>query len=103
MRKVFPLAVAGKDPLRVFELVKRDVRKYLDRERRKVLPEGVDFWDFSCAVGPSRSAPAATHVGDIGKELDKAFEAKWPEVYVEILAKPGHRTKKPVPVPGSDE
>ena len=46
MRKIFPLEVHGLKPPRVIESIKHDVRKYLKRERRKALPEDVDFWDF---------------------------------------------------------
>ena len=51
MRKIFPLEVPKHAPPRVIEAIKSDVRKYLKRERRKALPEGVDFWDFDCQVG----------------------------------------------------
>jgi hypothetical protein len=94
MRKVFPLASPGKDPQRVLEAVKRDVNSYLKRERRKSLPEGADYWAFDCAVGPSRSEPTATHVAELGGALDRAAEAQWPEVYVEILAKSAQRQRK---------
>jgi hypothetical protein len=82
-----------KDPRRVFERVKRDVNTYLKRERKKELPTGADYWAFDCAVGPSRTEPSSTHVAEMGAALDRAFEAKWPEVYVEILAKPATRKR----------
>lgn len=93
MRKVFALTSPGKDPQRVFERVKRDVNSYLRRERKKALPPDADYWAFDCAVGPSRSEPASTHVAELGAALDRAFEAQWPEVYVEILAKPAQRKR----------
>ncbi|MDP1685894.1 DUF6172 family protein, partial [Hydrogenophaga sp.] len=45
MRKIFPLTQEAlhRDP--VLEAVKHEIRKYLKRERRRDLPEGVDFLD----------------------------------------------------------
>jgi hypothetical protein len=94
MRKVFPLTAKNHAPARVVELIKRDVRRYLKRERGKTLPAGVDFWDFACSVGPDRSKPEVVHVANIGAALDRAQELNWPEVYVEILSKPGRRAPK---------
>jgi hypothetical protein len=95
MRKVFPLTAKSHAPSRVLELIKRDVHRYLKRERSKALPEDADFWDFACAVGPDRSRPEAVHVTGIGAALDRGMEQNWPEVYIEILSKPGRRTPKP--------
>jgi hypothetical protein len=95
MRRVFPLNIPDRKAPLVLAAIKNEVRKYLKRERRKVLPEGVDFWDFDCQVGPDREHPKSTHPGDLISALDAAAEADWPEVYVEILAKPGRRTAKP--------
>jgi len=94
MKKIFPLEVSGRKPALVLDAIKNDLRKYLKRERRKPLPEGVDFWDFDCKVGSSSAEAAATHPGDIEKAVAAAATAGGKEVYVEILAKPGHRTKK---------
>lgn len=94
MKKVFPMHVQGHEPPRVLEQIKRDVRRYLKRERQKALPEGADFWDFDCVVGPDRSSPETTHPADIGAKLDRAFTESWPEVYIELVAKPGHRKPK---------
>lgn len=94
MKKTFPLEVEGLKPPRVVEAIKHDVRKYVKRERRKALPEGVDFWDFHCRVGASADANKAVHVDDIPHEIDVASQAQQPAVYIEILAAPGNRTKK---------
>lgn len=72
-------------------MIKGEVKKYLKRERRKTLPEGVDYWDFDCRVGPD--AESATTV--LPKELPKAIDevaAQEPEaIYIEILAREGFR------------
>ena len=103
MKKTFALQSSGKDPLRVIEAIKADVRKYVKRERRKTLPEGVDFWDFDCKVGADKNEPAIKHIEEVIGAIDAISTAGGTEVYVEILCKAGRRTKKPVvPVPGSE-
>lgn len=94
MKKVFPFTVPGHQAPRVVAAIKSDVRKYVKRERRKPLPEGVDFWDFDCRVGQGNEAPAVKHVDDLIPAIDEAANAGCAEIYIEILAKPGHRAKK---------
>ncbi len=100
MKKTFPLEVPGHQPPRVVEAIKADVRKYLKRERRKALPEGVDFWGFDCKTGRSSEAAEPVHVAELVKAVDTAAQEKWEAVYIEILAKPGHRTKADPPAAG---
>ena len=42
MKKTFQLAVEGKNPDRVLDAVKHEIRKYVQRERRRDLPQGVE-------------------------------------------------------------
>lgn len=94
MKKIFPLSVPGQQPPRVIEAIKNDVRKYIKRERRKALPEGVDFWGFSCKVGQDGYEPESKHVEEITAAIDQAAAGQCTAVYIEILATPGHRTSK---------
>ena len=109
MKKSFPLAVAGHKTARVIELIKRDVNKYIKRERRKELPDDVDFWDFDCRVGASSDAAEQVHISKISSAIDDISQAGEGSIYVEILAKPGQRKKRepdepapPVEEAGSD-
>jgi hypothetical protein len=95
MKKTFPLEVTGHQAPRVVESIKSDVRKYVKRERRKSLPEGVDFWDFDCKVGLGEAAPEVKHVEELIPAIDQAAASACGSIYIEILAKPGHRTSKP--------
>lgn len=97
MKKTFPFSVPGHQPPRVVEAIKNDVRKYLKRERRKAVPEGVDFWDFECRVGHGDAEPQSKHVEEIISAIDQAAAGQCASVYIEILAIPGHRTKKSGP------
>lgn len=94
MKKVFPLTSPTHQPARVVEQIKADIRKYLKRERKKKLTDGVDFWDFDCKVGNGEAAPETKHVEEIIPAIDQAAAAQIPSIYIEILAKPGHRTSK---------
>lgn len=80
---------------RMVEGVKNDVRKYLKRERRKELPEGTDFWDFDCKFGDTEAEAKVIHLAEIDKCINDAAARELQSFYVEILAKPGIRTKKP--------
>ena len=96
MKKTFLLNVAGKHPDRLLDTIKHEVRKYLKRERRRTLPEGVDFWDFDCKFGPEPNAAQAAHVAELVKLIDAAAKEGAQSFYLEILAKHGHRKARPV-------
>ena len=95
MRKTFQLSHPKIKVPRVVEGVKHDLRKYIKRERRHELPEGVDFWDFDCKYGNTQDTAKPVHISELSKCLDAAEAEQLPSCYVEILAKHGHRTKKP--------
>ena len=91
MKKTFRFESAVHAPARVVASIKNDVRKYLKRERRKPIPEGVDFHDFDCRVGKDPETAEVIVVADLIQRIDSASAAGWDSVYIEILAKPGHR------------
>ena len=96
MKKTFELTHPKIKYARLIEGVKHDVRKYLKRERKKDLPEGADFWDFDCKFGDTEAEAKGIHLSEIDKYINDAEARKLQLFYLEILAKPGHRTKKPV-------
>lgn len=93
MKKTFPFEMPNHKPPRVIEAIKAEINKYIKRERRKPLPEGVDFWDFDCRTGKDAESALPVHVSEITKPIDTASQANWAAIYIEILAKQGHRTK----------
>jgi len=100
MKKTFQLKEPGQDDQRVLESIKHEVRKYVKRERRKPLKTGVDFWDFDCKVGTSETDAAIKHPAEVAPAIDLVAATEGATtVYVEILAKPGHRLKKAVAIP----
>ncbi len=72
--------------------IRSEIKKYLQRERRKELPEGADFWEFDCKFGPDAEAAGVIHEFDIGKCISAAEKDQLRSFYVEILARPGYKT-----------
>ena len=95
MRKIFPLTQEGRHPDRVLEAVKHDIRKYIKRERRRELPEGVDFLDFDCRIGATKETAEAVHLSALIGQLDTLAKEGAAQAYVEVLAKPGVRRPRP--------
>ncbi|MFZ4284957.1 DUF6172 family protein [Variovorax sp. HJSM1_2] len=91
MRKTFQLRPEGKNPDRVLDAVKNEVRKYLKRERRHELPEGSDYWDFDCRSGADAGSAVSVHVAELIGALDAAFQEGASQHYLEILARPAKR------------
>jgi Family of unknown function (DUF6172) len=95
MKKTFSLIHPRIKRDRMVESVRHDIKKYLKRERNKKLPENADFWDFACKFGPDAESAEDIHLSAIGKAIDEAVRQQLDSFYVEILARPGQRTKKP--------
>lgn len=94
MKKTFALTHPKIKLARLIEAAKYEVKKYLKRERNKSLPEGVDYWDFDCKYGHTEQEAKVIHLSQINKSIDEAEQQKLESFYLEILAKPGYRTKK---------
>ena len=102
MRKTFPLTTEGRHPDRVLDAVKHEIRKYLQRERRRPVPEGAQFWDFDCRFGLSQDSAEAVAESEIKPRLDAAAREGAASVYVEILARPGVRAPRPAAEPAPE-
>ncbi|MCP4264809.1 MAG: hypothetical protein GY777_04415 [Candidatus Brocadiaceae bacterium] len=94
MKKNFKLTHAKFKASQLVVSIKHEVRKYLRRERRKALPEDADFWAFDCRFGVDEASSDVVHVSDIEKSIDQAESKKLESFYLEIMAKPGRRSKK---------
>ncbi len=95
MKKTFKLSHPKHKLPRLVEAIKYEVKKYIKRERNKKLPEKVDFWDFDCRFGVDEASSEVIHVSAINKFISQAEAKQLESFYLEILAKPGIRTKKP--------
>ncbi len=102
MKKTFPLTAQGKNPERLLEATKHEIRKYIKRERRRALPEGVDFWDFDCKFGATQETAVPAHLAELTPLIDAIAQSGAAQFYVEILAKHGQRTPRP-PAPAAPD
>lgn len=95
MRKTFPLTIEGRHRDRVLDALKHEIRKYLQRERRRALPEGAQVWAFDCRFGLDKDSAEALPVEAIKARLDAAASGGAARVYIEILARPAQRAARP--------
>lgn len=103
MKKTFQLTIEGKNRDRVLEATKHEIRQYVKRERRKDLPEGVDFWDFDCKFGTSPDNAQGVHFATLTALIDALATEGGDAFYLELLAKPGHRTAREKPASEQDD
>nr|BDT27466.1 DUF6172 family protein [Bacteriovorax sp. HI3] len=94
MKKEFKLTDPKKAPARQVDYVKHEINKYLARERRKTPKEGADYWDFDCKLGKDKDSAVVIQVSEINKAIDKVVSDNAESFYIEVLAKPGYKTKK---------
>ncbi len=95
MKKTFKLTSPKLKLPRLVEAIKYEIRKYIKRERNKKLPEKVDYWDFDCRFGDDEATCDVIHISAINKAIDQAVSRQLESFYLEILVKPGIRTKRP--------
>lgn len=95
MKKTFQMTHPKIKVPRLVEAIKHEVKQYIQRERRKALPAGVDFWDFDCRFGADEASAEVIHLSAINKSISEAEAKQLPSFYLEVLVKPGHRSKKP--------
>lgn len=93
MKKTFSLMHEKIKYPRMVDSVKNEIRKYIKRERRNELPEGVDFWDFDCKFGDTEAAAKVVHLKEIDTYINDVAKREQTSFYVEILRKEGVRAK----------
>jgi len=93
LKKTFYLREENKNPERLLESIKHEIRKYMKRERKKKLPEEAVFWDFDCRFGQNNDTAEPLPSSGLITALDKAYEAGWDACYVEITARASMKAK----------
>ena len=91
MKKTFELIHPKIKPARLIEAARRDIKKYLKRENRKLLPNDFDCWNFDCKFGPSQENAEVILSSEISKCISEAEAESLKSFYLEILAKPGYK------------
>lgn len=95
VKKTFQLRIDGKNRDRVIEAIKHEIRNYMQRERRKALPEGADVWHFDCRFGLQAEGANEVHPARLTALIDAAAAEMADSFYVEIVAKPAVRKARP--------
>ncbi|XOB63373.1 DUF6172 family protein [Campylobacterota bacterium DY0563] len=93
MKKTFKLQVENKNPDRVLESIKSEIRKYIKREQRKPLPKEKDFWFFDCKFAKDEETPEEIPFSDIMKFINEASESNCKTFYLEILSRAEEKKK----------
>ena len=94
MKKLFLLDIEGKNRDRVIEATKYEIRKYIKREQRKPLSEGVDYWDFDCKFGTCAENATDVHIATLTALIDAVAKEGGTAFYLELLVKAGHRVAR---------
>ncbi len=95
VKKTFKLSIEGKHRDRVLEATKHEIRQYIKRERRKALPQGVDYWDFDCLFGTSADTATSVHLANLTALIDAAAKDGADVFYLALMARPGIRKARP--------
>ena len=86
MKKTYQLTATNKEQPRVVEAIKNEIRKYIKREKRKTLPEGMNVWNIDCKFAKDDSTPETIEFTNITKCIDEAAELKCKSIYIELLS-----------------
>lgn len=94
MKKTFTFNVENKTRERQLDSIKYEIRKYIKREKRKKLPDDVDYWKFECRFGQSAKEASAIEFLELTKHIEEAFNNNSDEFYIEIIATHGIKPPK---------
>ena len=86
MKKTFLLTDPKKDPQRVLESIKSNIKKYIKREKRKELPDNTNFWKIDCKFGNTKETAIQIRFEDIMKNINDASSNKQDSFYIELTA-----------------
>ena len=78
---------------RLVDNIRHEVKKYLRRERNKLVPDGADFWNFDCRFGTDKDNTEVIHLGAINQHIDAAEKNELASFYLEIIATPGFKKR----------
>jgi len=96
MKKTIALTHAKLKPARLVDSIKHDIKKYLNRERNKPLPEDMDYWTFDCRFGASEGVAEEIYPSEINKRIDAAVAQELAEFYIEIISRSENHKPKSV-------
>jgi len=89
LKKTFLLTDPKKEPERVLDSIKHDIRKYIKREKRKELSSGSNFWKINAKFGKSEESSIEIRFVDIMKNISEASTQNWDSFYIELISEAG--------------
>lgn len=89
MKKTFLLTDEKKDPQRVLDSIKNNIRKYIKREKRKPLPKDSNFWKINCKFGKTEESAVEIRFEDMMKNINEASEQNLESFYIQLIAEAG--------------
>lgn len=95
MKKTYSLQVEGKNPDRVLDAVKHDIRRYFKRERTRPFPPETNVWRFDCKLGVDEARAQETTEATLFNELSVLAQQGAATAFVEIVSRAGLRGKAP--------
>jgi len=103
LKKTYQLTATNKEPARIIEAIKNEIRKYIKREKRKTLPDGMNFWNMDCKFGKDGLEPEVIVFTDITKYIDEAATLNSKSIYIEVISSAIKKEKKIVEITTEDE
>ncbi|MFK8067540.1 MAG: DUF6172 family protein [Gammaproteobacteria bacterium] len=95
MKKTYKLEHPKIKVPRIVDSIKRDIKNFLKKERKKPLPFEANYWDFDCRCGQSEEAAVEVQLSSLTKNIDELVEKNSMTIYVEITAKAIEAFEKP--------
>lgn len=95
MKKTYQLDIPGKNRERLLDAARHDIRRYQQRELRRPVPEGFDFWDFDCRFGANETQAEKANVGELSALITTLTQDGSNVFYVELVARPAKRSERP--------
>jgi uncharacterized protein YqgV (UPF0045/DUF77 family) len=89
LKKTFLLTNSKKNPQRVLDSIKNNIRKYIKREKRKPLPDNSNFWNINCKFGQNKETAIEIKYEDIMKCINEASEQNLESFYIELSTTAG--------------
>lgn len=95
MKRTYQLHIEGKNRDRLLDAARHDIRRYQQRERRRPVPEGFDFWDFDCRFGADEASAEKVAVGELSALITALTQDGTNAFYVELVARAAKRSERP--------
>ncbi|MDA8599942.1 DUF6172 family protein [Burkholderiaceae bacterium] len=103
MKKTFDLRVPGKQPDRLLDAAKNDIRKYIKRCRSRDLPAGTHFWNFACLLGADEATAQAVHPQQLTEAINTLVAGGATALFASIEPQATARVYKNVAEPWSPD